>query len=91
MEPGQYTGKTNATQGEPAAGDSASGASVTSPAPGAAPARSSDAATRRPTIRAGGNFMRLVTWGAVLAILAAGLVMYFRYERTITPLFGRVR
>jgi hypothetical protein len=90
MEPGQYTGKTNATQGEPA-GDSTSSASVTSPAAAPAPERSSVDAPRPPTIRPGGNFVRLVSWGAVIAVLVAGLVMYFRYERSITPLFGQGR
>jgi hypothetical protein len=33
--------------------------------------------------------MRVVVWGAVLAVLVAGLVMYFRYERAVVPLFGR--
>jgi hypothetical protein len=89
MEPAQYTGKTDATQGGPAAGDSPSSASGTSPAP--APAGGGGAAARGPTIRPGSNFVRLVGWGAVLAVLAAGLVMYFRYERAIVPLFGRGR
>ena len=35
--------------------------------------------------------MRVVTWGAVLVILLAGLALYFRYERAIVPLFGRGR
>jgi len=43
----------------------------------------------RPTAkRGGGNAMRIMIWGAVLVILVAGLVMYFRYERAVVPLFG---
>jgi hypothetical protein len=91
MEPGQYTGKTDATQGEPAAGESPSSAPASSAAPTSAPVASGGTVTRRPAVRTGGNFVRLVGWGAVLAILAAGLVMYFRYERAVVPLFGRGR
>jgi hypothetical protein len=89
MEPAQYTGKSNATQGESATGEAPSSASVTSPA--SASVESSSTAARRPRIRAGGNLMRLVAWGVVLAVLAAGLVMYFHYERAVVPLFGRGR
>jgi hypothetical protein len=90
MEPAQYTGKTDATQGGRPPGELPSSAPV-SPAPAAAPAASGGTVTRRPTPRSGGNLVRVVTWGAVLAILAAGLVMYFRYERAVVPLFGRGR
>jgi hypothetical protein len=81
MESGQYTGKSDATQGE-------------GPPPGApprAPVGAGAPRARRPGRRPGGNAMRLLTWGAVLAVLLGGLALYFRYEPTVVPFFGRGR
>ena len=93
MEPGQYTGKTDATPGEHPL-DERTQSAVPSPAPASAPERARAAraaAPPRPVTRPGGDTMRVVLWGAVLAALVTGLVMYFRYERAVVPLFGRGR
>lgn len=79
MEPGQYTGKSNATQDGPAtsgATDDKSGSTPTLPVGGAP----------RPDESVG--IPRVVLWGAVAVALAVGVALYFRYERAITPLFG---
>ncbi len=94
MEPGQYTGKTDATPGEPPLEERAQGGGVPSPAPAAASQPAANARTasvRRRAVRPGGDMMRVVVWGTVLAALVAGLVMYFRYEQAVVPLFGRGR
>ena len=89
MEPGQYTGKSDATPGgQPL--DEHTPSAVPSPAPASATERAHAArAGGPPRLRRGGETMRVVVWGAVLAVLVAGLVMYFRYERAVVPLFGR--
>ena len=89
MEPGQYTGKTDATPGERPHSEA-----VPSPAPAPASQQGTSVRATRvrpPSTRSGGDMMRVVTWGAVLVILLAGLALYFRYERAIVPLFGRGR
>ncbi len=94
MEPGQYTGKTGATPGEPPRDERAPSDNVPSPVPASASRAGTNAragVTRRASTRRGGDMMRVVVWGAVLAALVAGLVMYFRYERAVVPLFGRGR
>ncbi len=94
MEPGQYTGKSDATPGEPPLDERAQGGGVPSPAPALAPQPDANvraASVRRGATRRGGDTVRVVMWGAVLAALVAGLVMYFRYEKAVVPLFGRGR
>jgi hypothetical protein len=95
MEPGQYTGKSDATQGERPPADRVDGAAVPSPAPEAVPpparpvARASGApGGRRAANESHGSVMRAVLWVAVLAALVVGLVMYFQYERAVVPLIG---
>ena len=94
MEPGQYTGKTNATPGEAPLDEQARSETVPSPASASASQPGANARTagvRRRTPRRGGDTVRVVMWGTVLAALVAGLVLYFRYERAVVPLFGRGR
>jgi len=94
MKPAQYTGKTDATPGEQPPGDRAHSATVPSPAPSSVSAPAVGARAK-PAKRVrgghGGDMMRFALWGSVFAILVAGLVLYFRYERAILPLFGRGR
>ncbi len=80
MEPREYTGKTDATQGT-AAGAPPDGAAAGGPL-GRAPR--SDAPSDAPR----GGVPRVVLWAAVAVALVAGLVLYFRYEGAVSPLFG---
>ena len=94
MEPGQYTGKTNATPGEAPLGEQAHSETVPSPAPASASqpeANMRTSSVRRRAPRRGGATVRVLMWGTVLAALIAGLALYFRYERGVVPLFGRGR
>jgi hypothetical protein len=99
MKPRQYTGKSNATQGEPSRISDPSGTAAPITGPGTDPGQpSSDpAAAVRSAARGGADGTpdqspsgkaRVVLWGLVAVALVAGLVLYFRYERAVVPLFG---
>jgi hypothetical protein len=86
MEPGQYTGKTDATQGssprvdrgaQQAAGQNASGGGE-----GGRVERSGEAGRGRR------ESARIAIWVILAIAICAGIVLYFRYERSVVPLFG---
>jgi hypothetical protein len=96
MKPRQYTGKSNATQGEPSR---ASGPAAPISGPGTNPGQPSlDPAAAVRSAASGGaggtpdksmsGKARVVLWGLVAVALVSGLVLYFRYERAVVPLFG---
>jgi hypothetical protein len=94
MEPGQYTGKSDATQGDPSSGAQTGGGDTPSSAPQSTPPAgtnmrpSAPTGARRAGSHGGAEFLRIVIWVAVLVGLVGGLVMYFRYERAVVPLIG---
>ena len=55
---------------------------------GNAPQDDPSSGDRRGGKRPSGAATRILIWGTVLVVLVLGLVMYFRYERAVVPLFG---
>ena len=96
MEPGQYTGKTDATQGEAPRGDAAPGAPSppsasppASPVPGvprSAPGGGPRRTTGRGMVPKRSVAGRILLWGTVAVVIVAGLLLYFRYEPSVVPL-----
>jgi len=90
MEPGQYTGKSDATPADDRSDATPDGGAGSSPAPAEGPpARPSLGMAGRPTpARSSGDRVRIAIWLGALAVLVAGVIMYFRFERTVVPLVG---